>query len=248
MLKTKFLIPILVMGIYNIGCNSASNSSVEIKDEFLKWQLNSLTTIDEHNVTVLGEPDVVTADGLNAIAFDGSSDGLIVSMNPVAGMNQFTIEVLFKPDFDGLPEQRFIHFQDSLENRGLIETRVNPDSTWTLDTFLYNKDPDSRLTLLDRNITHPTDKWYWVALWYDGTTMKHYVNGVEELSGEVAFNPMTEGQISIGVRLNQVHWFKGLISELRFHDKALQENELQTSCNCDPTTYVINHSKLRNQL
>ena len=87
-----------------------------------------------------------------------------------------------------------------------------------------------------------------MALWYDGTTMKHFVNGVEELSGTVNFNPMTDGEMSIGVRLNQVHWFKGQISELRFHKRALDVSELQTDCACLPTSYIINYSTKQDKL
>jgi len=238
---------IVLLGLVLYACGPVSEAT-RTDMVFQKWELNSLTNVDGLHPELLGSPSVVEVDGITGIQFNGSTDGLIIPQNPLSGLETFTIEVLFKPDYDGLPEQRFIHFQDTLSNRGLIETRVNPDSTWSLDTFLFNIEPESRLTLLDRNIVHRTDAWYWVALWYDGTTMKHFVNGVEELSGQVDFKPMTDGQISIGVRLNQVHWFKGVISELRFHPRALNKNELQSSCNCELSTYIINYATPKNKL
>jgi hypothetical protein len=36
-----------------------------------------------------------------------------------------------------------------------------------------------------------------------------------------------KGQIALGVRLNQVSWFKGLIRTVRFTPSALPENALQ---------------------
>jgi hypothetical protein len=238
---------VLFLALFICACAPAHEKTFT-DDEFEKWELNSLTDLGGLQPKLLGTPELVEVDGIQAIKFNGSTDGLIIPRNPLSGLETFTVEVLFKPDYDGLPEQRFIHFQDTLLNRGLIETRVNPDSTWSLDTFLYNIEPESRLTLLDRNIVHRTNVWYWVALWYDGTTMKHFVNGVEELSGQVDFKPMTDGQLSIGVRLNQVHWFKGYISEMRFHHRALNKNELQSSCNCELSTYVISYAAQINKL
>ena len=42
--------------------------------------------------------------------------------------------------------------------------------------------------------------------------MTHYVDGVRELPGDVAFPPLGGGQTSIGVRQNLVSFFKGRIA------------------------------------
>jgi hypothetical protein len=57
--------------------------------------------------------------------------------------------------------------------------------------------------------------------------MSHYVNGVLELEGVVAFAPMSAGRTSIGVRQNRVSWFKGAISEVRFTPAALPATRLR---------------------
>ena len=80
----------------------------------------------------------------------------------------------------------------------------------------------------DQARLHPLDRWYWVALRYDGTTMSHFVSGIKELEGPVAFPPMdAAGQVSLGVRLNKVNWFKGQIKEVRITPRALPEEALQ---------------------
>lgn len=191
------------------------------------WKLDNLTEIGGHQPEVLGSPEILNEGAEASIRFDGVDDGLILSTNPVEGWEEFTVEVYFKPDSDGPEEQRFVHFQDESDNRGLIETRINPDGRWALDTFLYNSSADNGLTLLDREIDHPGDAWVWAALRYDGITMSHYVNGNKELEGDIEFGPMGPGMISLGVRLNQVHWFKGEIQEIRFHPVSLEESELQ---------------------
>ena len=109
-------------------------------------------------------------------------------------------------------------------NRALIETRMLGDGRWCLDTFL--KQGTASLTLIDRAKTHPGAQWHVASLVYDGREMSHYVNGVRELSGEVAFGPLARGRTSLGVRQNLVYWFKGRIRTLRITPKALEAGAL----------------------
>ena len=58
--------------------------------------------------------------------------------------------------------------------------------------------------------------------------MTSFLNGKKELEGPITFAPMeTDGRASLGVRLNEVYWFKGAIREARFHKDAISENDLQ---------------------
>jgi hypothetical protein len=184
------------------------------------WSVDQLDVIGGHAVEVLGAPKVVTEGARKTLCFDGVQDGIFVNANPIHGWREFTVRVLFKPDGDGHEEQRFLHIEDDQQHRLLIETRVNKDRTWSLDTFLRNTD-QKKLTLLDRSRTQPTDQWYWATLVYDGRTMRHFVNGEPQLEGKVDFPKMTGGKVSIGVRQNRVHWFKGCIARVEFTAAAL---------------------------
>ena len=105
-------------------------------------------------------------------------------MNPIEGLAQFTVEAVFEPAPDGPEEQRFIHISENgSERRLMMETRVLPDRTWALDTYLRMEAPG--LALLDKAKTHPGGTWHAGALTYDGKTMTSYVDGVRELSGDV---------------------------------------------------------------
>lgn len=193
------------------------------------WRLEDGKHVGGRAPTVLGAPRAVVEDGHKALRFNGASDGLVIAQNPIEGWGAFTIEVRFKPDGDGPEAQRFVHLEDTAQNRGLIETRVMPDRQWYLDTFLYAHPKEPGLTLVDRKKLHPCDRWYWAALVYDGKTMAHFVDGTKEREGEIKFGPMVAGRTSLGVRLNQVYWFKGAIAEVRFHPRALPTAELQRS-------------------
>ncbi len=186
------------------------------------WRLDQTAQVGGHTTEVLGAPRVT--DG--AMYFNGASDGLFVPANPLAGLTQFTVEVLFYPAADGPAEQRFLHVQDGPGTRALIETRV-ANGTWALDTFLACPATGAKRTLLDPARRHPADRWTWVALVYDGRRMAHYIDGVKELEGEVVIPPMAAGQVSLGVRQNKVYWFKGGIREVRWHARAVPVEELR---------------------
>jgi hypothetical protein len=210
-----------------IACSDAQVAAgTPAAAEPIVWKLESISRIGDHATTVLGSPRVAREGKQAAICFDGKSDAILLSTNPIEGWAQFTIEALIKPDAVGPEEQRFLHIQDERERRLLLETRLTPRGEWALDTFLLAS-PEARLALLDRTLLHPAEQWQWVALAFDSETMRHYVNGEKELEGKVAFQPMTSGRMSLGVRLNKVSWYKGCIREVRFTPAALQEQSLQ---------------------
>jgi hypothetical protein len=187
------------------------------------WTLGSISRIGGCVPTILGKPQADEAR--RAVIFNGVDEGIVVPVNPIAGWAQFTIEVLFEPATGGAAEQRFVHLEDERGARALLELRSLEDGRWCLDTFLFSG--TSRLALIDRTRLHPAGRWYWVALRYDGRRMASFVNGTAELEGEVAVPPLAAGRTSLGVRLNQISWFKGAIREVRFHSTALAPEQLQ---------------------
>ena len=201
--------------IWLVGCVATSAPD----DASTVWMLRDAARVGGLATEVVGNPKESGTGVDTALVFDGTGDGVFVPTVPIAGWQAFTIQVRFKPDGSGSEEQRFLHLEDEMKHRVLMETRVR-DRQWSLDTFLF-QDAARKLTLLDRTKLHPTDQWCWVALVYDGTKMSHYVNGELELAGEVAFPPMTVGRTSIGVRQNRVSWFRGAIAEIRFTRAAL---------------------------
>jgi hypothetical protein len=207
--------------------SAAESETAALRPAPMVWQFDQIAVIAGRPTEMLGTPQVGENAGGRLVQFDGARDGLIVPVNPLAGLPQFTIEALIRPEAGGGAEQRFLHVQDEFGNRVLLEIRLTPEGQWALDTFMLSG--ASRLALFDRTRIHPAGRWYWVALRYDGHRMTSWVDGRQELEGAVEFAPMKSGQTSLGVRLNRVSWFKGAIREVRFHPGALTDDALQES-------------------
>src|SRR5215204_694514 len=77
------------------------------------WRLDNLATVESNRVEMIGAPVVVSTSIGPALEFNGASDALLIDRNPIEGLRQFTIEVLFAADRDGPVEQRFFHAQES---------------------------------------------------------------------------------------------------------------------------------------
>ena len=185
----------------------------------IAWDVDNLTKIGGNAVELIGAPKVVATDTGPAVAFNGQSDGLLVDGNPLAGLSRFTLEVLFSPDADGIEEQRFLHIQEAAtENRAMVELRLTA-GRWSLDTFLLHG--TERLTLLDRAATHTASEWHVASLTFDGQVMAHYVDGISQGSGTVAFKALSGGRTSIGVRQDRRSWFKGRIRTIRVTPSVL---------------------------
>ena len=157
----------------------------------MTWKIDNLKTIGGQPVTVVGNPLLIDAPGGKAVMFDGVGDGLVVNANPIAGARAFTLEAVFRPDANGAKEQRWFHIQqEKSENRVLLETRLVGDQ-WFLDTYI--RSGESNRTLFAENFKHPVGVWYHVALVFDGTEMRHYVDGKLEMSGPAQYRAARTG-------------------------------------------------------
>lgn len=187
------------------------------------WKIDNLKEIGGNQLTINGTPQVIKSPAGKAISFNGKDQGVIVHQNPIAGARAFTIEAIFRPDPGGEFEQRWLHIQEEAsDNRALLEIRATGNE-WFLDTFI--KSGEHKLTLYAEKFKHPIGRWYHVALVFDGVMMRHYVDGQEEMSGALSVSPLGPGKTSLGVRMNQVSWFKGAIRAARFTQRALAPSE-----------------------
>lgn len=176
--------------------------------------------------TVVGSPTVVSTPFGNGLKFDGN-DGIIVNADPVAGAATFTLEMLFRPDPIvnlNSNQPRILHLRSSIppDHRATLEGRILAGQ-WHLDAFLRSQDAGQgnpniieSLTLIDPTKLHPLSQWYNFTMTYDGSQLRAYLNGQLELSGALTVPAMAAGQTSLGMQHNQVNFFEGVITKVRF--------------------------------
>ena len=93
-------------------------------NQTVTWKLNDTIDVGGRKPVVLGAPQIVKADSINGLLFDGTKDGLIIAANPLQELKNFTIEFLFKPMESISIEPRMMHIQDEKGNRCTIELRL----------------------------------------------------------------------------------------------------------------------------
>ena len=189
------------------------------------WNLNIIDSLGHFSTLPLHKLPTTNDDYAN---FNGIDEGILLNTNPLEGADEFTIEVIFKPDSSTNPankEQRFLHIRNGEDDnrRILLEIRLFANQTWAFDTFI--KSENSKCTLIDTSKTHPAGKWYHVALVYEKGVMSHFVNGIKEAYGKVEYKKIEYGKISIGARQDPRNWFKGAIKQIRFTKFALSPGE-----------------------
>ena len=173
-------------------------------------------------VTVFGEPRIIESPFGKAVLFDGLGDGILLDQMPLNGLKSYTLEMMIRYDSGGTKEQRVFHTGTMRQDRCLLEMRSNA-TTWYFDGMVETN--GNWVVLMDSTLLHPLGEWYHVAFTVKDGQQITYVNGKNELQGNVSFSPITEGATSIGVRQNKISWFKGAIYEIRITGRVLMPNE-----------------------
>ena len=211
-------------GSSEAGGGSAPDAVAANPPGAVVWNIDNLDSIGGKAVEVVGNPTVVDTPVGKGLAFDGEGDALFVEKHPLAGWGRFTVEIVFRPDGDGAFAQRFFHMSEGPgDNRVLFETRVM-GGRWFLDVVVSSSRGSA--LVYKEDLLHPTDKFYAVAAVYDGKQVRSYVDGVLQTSGNVVFDPPRSGRTSIGVRINNRYFFKGVIQKARFTPEALTPEQL----------------------
>jgi hypothetical protein len=212
-------IPLLLLALLSAAVPLPFGAEDPASPGIVVWKPAQLAGSPPTGLTIAGDPQVVDSPFGKALHFDGVADGLFLPGNPLDGLSEFTVEAVFRPDSDGPKEQRFLHLGHPHGDRVLLETRVTGDKHWYLDTFILGG--KSGLPLIDPHRLHPTDRWSHVAFVVRNGHLANYIDGVLELEAQIDYTPVTGGESSIGVRLNNESWFKGAIYSIRVTPRAL---------------------------
>lgn len=213
-----------------MNCSGSSTDDPALQDASARpdfviedWLISDFITGEQQGVSILGNPAITDSPFGDAVFFDGENDAIQLDYNPLKGLSRFTVEVVMRPDGDGPPQQRYLHFGLSDGDRVLMETRVRDDRRWYHDSFVQSG--EFQYVQKDPDLLHPTDEWYHVALVFDNGTYSTWLNGVKELEGSLPFTPHTSGRTSIGVRINEVFWYHGYFHRIRISNRPLNPDE-----------------------
>lgn len=193
-----------------------------VKQMNTEWVLSDLIGNDAKGIRIVGNPKIVKCKYGKALSFNGSTDGIFLDQMPLAGLKQFTIEAIVRPESGGNFEQRFFHCGEIRGNRVLLELR-STHTDWYFDAFI--KSGDQQKTLIDSTILHPLDQWYHLAFVIANGKQETYINGKKELESQIEIVPLESGKISVGMRQNEQSWFKGSIYKIRITPKALKSDK-----------------------
>jgi hypothetical protein len=194
--------------------------------KIIDLKMNSLQKIGGVDTSIEGRPELVNADGADAISFNGIDTAISIQINPLKDLKAFTAELLFKPASGGPFEQRCIHIGEISGPRMLFEIRLWEDG-WALDSYVRSS--NASCVLFDAEKRFAPDIWYHVAMVIDEGKMRHYVNGLLLQEKEFSFDGIEGDTTSIGARQNLVSFFKGSIKHFKVTDKGLEPSAFTQS-------------------
>jgi hypothetical protein len=194
--------------------------------------------------------DVIVALPATHLNFDGTNDYVALpttANNIPAGNSNYTIEAWINPAQFG--PKHIVSWGDNGQQYRMNTFRLNVNGP---NNGLVNDWWGSALTV---NYPFVANTWYHVAVTYDGTNRKIYVNGVIPTGGQDTppantHNVGTTSNVTIGVVGSITStYFKGGMDEVRIWNVARTAAQINASKNCElqgnetglVTYYKFNH-------
>ena len=157
-----------------------------------------------------------------AYAFDGIDDALVITSHPSLDFQDaITVAFWMKP-YEVPDREAFLVSHGSWQNRWKVSITPEHRLRWTVKTTTSVKDLDAPVVLR-------SDSVYGVAVTYDGSMMKVYVDGLPK--GQTAFSgPMATTSIDLSIAQmlpGNTEWnFNGEIDDVRIYNRALSDAEI----------------------
>jgi len=188
------------------------------------------TSGNDNDGAIFGAPGWITGKIGLALDLNGSSDyALVPDATSLDITDEITLAAWVKPgtqDTQYLIKKAIINNTDgyelSLSSSGLVFVRFN-------QAALANG------LRIDSATPYPTDgnTWMHLAATYDGSTIRMYVNGVEESSLPATFSIAANNlDLGIGAQSDGDRLFQGALDDVRVHCRALNPTEIEALANC----------------
>jgi hypothetical protein len=176
-----------------------------------------------HDGTAMGNPVYVAGQAGQALQFDGQGGQYVAcgTWNPSAATGQLSVSVWAK--WAGLSGQY----------QGLVAKR----DTWAVNDMMWQIEAniDTGALTCSRTDVYPASgnpvlpvgEWAHVAVTFDGTTAKFFVNAVETGEGGFSFGADPAAGVHFGCcDSNGGNPFNGALDEVRIYDRALSSFEI----------------------
>jgi hypothetical protein len=199
------------------------------------WNFNENTGTIAHDSSSYGNDGTIysatwtTGRMGSALSFDGVDDYVNIDDVPALDISSaITLEAWVKNNL-GL-SNTVISKDDDGANReyymGLSYDAYNPGrARWALNT--------SGFGVIDSTAVLNNGEWHYIAVTYNGSYMRLYIDGQEDSSSPIAKTgliPNTQAPFRIGAMsdIGYEQYFRGIIDEVRVYNHALTLEEIQT--------------------
>jgi hypothetical protein len=155
----------------------------------------------------------ITGDANACFDFDGSNDAVVIPYSASLNAATFSISGWIKRDADSGAAETIINSRGS--NTGYSVRISSGDKLGFVLADGAAASENSGTTSL------AVGTWYHIAVTYDGTNARVYVNGALELTAADAYSANTTTALYIGTRDNGTERFNGKIDELTYHGSTV---------------------------
>lgn len=234
-MKTKFLVVALCMctlaACGNNKNNDSSSSDTATTVAIYKFdEISGSSTMNsaqnQYNGSIYGASRV-TGKVANALQFGSAGSHVEIPMIPSSMAFQYgeiSIDAWIK--LDTITPSSFYQLIGS-GYWGLKSLCLGVDSG-QIQFYLY--DGSAWRSVIVSNQTLTANTWYYIALTYDGSSGKIYINGVEDATSTVSYPvPISYNTLYIGAGQNDLGFayeFQGIIDEVRVFRVALSASQI----------------------
>jgi hypothetical protein len=229
---------IAILVVLALCCGPAyARSCTPVPSGIVSWwpgDVNENDIIGSNNPSAVQEVSLVTAEVLDGFTF-GSNGYIAVPASSSLANQQFTWDAWVRPDGPGSTNDQYgsvILLQNVSETASAYDVIA---LDWSYSTSLFNftfGEEDSE-TIFSKD-TFPPGSFYLVAVTYDGTAFRLYVNGVLESSRrskktiQYSSVPWGFGQSFIqGGPGSGFRQWNGIIDEVQAYNRALTRAEIK---------------------
>ena len=188
-------------------------------DSYVAWNWDMGTTTNpKHQISAVGNVKHSTTQhkiGATSIAFDGTGDRLDIPASNLMESDEGTIECWIY--MNALVSGSQVYYHPAIYNKGNVYQALTVNSSGTVASYLYT----GAVNNLESSVNISTGAWNHVAVTWNSSGRKIWINGVERGSSNISLTSMqTAGQNStfhIGEGINAANHvsLNAYVDELR---------------------------------